>query len=192
MLPGGGAATSRSRPSPSYRWGHQGTIYQCDYLWTTLEDPSKIYSKREWGTLEMWVLSSFKWVLQGQVFSCKVTNLWSPLSNQKPFFINVGEHHMGCFTTSPLPQTEGHMMIRAESLAWDAPLCRHQVSTVSAYIAFISPSASCGYLYIPLDIEGAISVPSCFHGIRLGFSQCQPFMAYVITYARDSFLLLMI
>ena len=54
-LPGGGAATSWSRPGPFSRWGHQGTMYQYDYLWLTLRGPSKIYLKREWGTLKMWV-----------------------------------------------------------------------------------------------------------------------------------------
>ena len=115
-LPGGGAATSQSRPGPLYRWGHQGTMYQCDYLWTTLEGPSEIYSKREWGTLKMWVLSSSEWVLQRQVFSYKIVNLWSPLSDQKPFFINVGKHHIDPITSS-LFCTEDYMMIRAESLA---------------------------------------------------------------------------
>ena len=131
MLPKEETATNWNCSDPLYRWRCQRTMYQHDYLWTTLKSPSKIYLKKEWEILKMWVLSSSEWVLQKQVFSSKVTNLWSPLSDQKPFFINVGEHHMG-LTTSPLPCTEGHMMVRAESLAWDAPLCRCWVSAVSA------------------------------------------------------------
>ena len=46
-LPEGGAATSWSHPGPSDRWGCWGTMYQYDYLWSTLKGPSKICLKKE-------------------------------------------------------------------------------------------------------------------------------------------------